>query len=138
MLAAMHGRIACVEKLLQVGANVLMFDTLYGRTCLHYAAYYGHSSCLKAILSSAQSTPVAASWFVFFFFSISPSIYVFCFYFLKLLWIVYCRGFIRFVNIRDGKGATPLHLAARQRRPECVHILLDSGALVSASTGRYG
>jgi len=49
-----------------------------------------------------------------------------------------CRGFARFVNIRDGRGATPLHLAARQRRPECVHILLYSGALVSASTGRYG
>ncbi|XP_061358622.1 putative E3 ubiquitin-protein ligase XBAT31 [Gastrolobium bilobum] len=109
MLAAMHGKIACVEKLLEAGANVLMFDTLYGRTCLHYAAYYGHSSCLKAILSAAQSSPVAASW-----------------------------GFVRFVNIRDGKGTTPLHLAARQRRPECVHILLDNGALVSAATGGYG
>ncbi|XP_027342152.1 putative E3 ubiquitin-protein ligase XBAT31 isoform X3 [Abrus precatorius] len=109
MLAAMHGNIACVEKLLEAGANVLMFDTVYGRTCLHYAAYYGHSSCLKAILSSAQSSPVAASW-----------------------------GFARFVNVRDGKGATPLHLAARQRRSECVHILLDSGALVCASTGGYG
>ncbi|CAJ1955742.1 unnamed protein product [Sphenostylis stenocarpa] len=109
MLAAMHGNIACVEKLLLAGANVLMFDTISGRTCLHYAAYYGHSSCLKAILSAAQSSPVAASW-----------------------------GFARFVNIRDGKGATPLHLAARQRRPECVHILLDSGALVCASTGGYG
>ncbi|XP_027342151.1 putative E3 ubiquitin-protein ligase XBAT31 isoform X2 [Abrus precatorius] len=105
----MHGNIACVEKLLEAGANVLMFDTVYGRTCLHYAAYYGHSSCLKAILSSAQSSPVAASW-----------------------------GFARFVNVRDGKGATPLHLAARQRRSECVHILLDSGALVCASTGGYG
>lgn len=51
---------------------------------------------------------------------------------------IHCRGFVRFVNIRDGGGATPLHLAARQRRPECVHILLSSGALVSASTGRYG
>ena len=48
------------------------------------------------------------------------------------------RGFARFVNIRDGKGETPLHLAARQRQPECVHILLDSGALVCASTGGYG
>ncbi|GMN24226.1 hypothetical protein TIFTF001_000484 [Ficus carica] len=109
MLAAMHGKILCVRKLLDVGANILMFDSLHGRTCLHYAAYYGHSDCLQAILSAAHSSHVAVSW-----------------------------GFARFVNVRDGKGATPLHLAARQRRPECVHILLDNGALVCASTGGYG
>ncbi|KAL2899009.1 putative E3 ubiquitin-protein ligase XBAT31 [Bienertia sinuspersici] len=109
MLAAMHGKISCVEKLLHAGANILMFDSLRGRTCLHYAAYYGHSDCLKIILSTARTSHVALSW-----------------------------GFARFVNIRDGKGATPLHLAARQRRPECVHILLDNGALVCASTGGYG
>ncbi|GFZ10997.1 hypothetical protein Acr_22g0003950 [Actinidia rufa] len=109
MLAAMHGKISCVERLIQAGANILMFDSLHGRTCLHYAAFYGRSDCLQAILSAAHSTPVANSW-----------------------------GFARFVNIRDKSGATPLHLAARQGRPECVHILLDSGALVSASTGGYG
>ncbi|KAK1412814.1 hypothetical protein QVD17_34337 [Tagetes erecta] len=109
MLAAMHGKIDCVEKLIQAGANILMFDSLNGRTCLHYAAYYGHSDCLQTILSSARTSHVAVSW-----------------------------GFSRFVNIRDGKGATPLHLAARQRRAQCVHILLDNGALVCASTGGYG
>ncbi|KAH7542466.1 putative E3 ubiquitin-protein ligase XBAT31 [Ziziphus jujuba] len=109
MLAAMHGKISCVKKLIEVGANILMFDSLHGRTCLHYAAYYGHSDCLQTFLSAAHSSPVAVSW-----------------------------GFARFVNIRDGRGATPLHLAARQRRPECVHILLDNGALPCASTGGYG
>ncbi|KAJ7950345.1 E3 ubiquitin-protein ligase XB3-like [Quillaja saponaria] len=109
MLAVMHGKISCAEILIRAGANVLMFDSLRRRTCLHYAAYYGHSDCLKAILLAAHSSPVADSW-----------------------------GFARFVNIRDRNGATPLHLAARQRRPECVHILLDNGALVCASTGGYG
>ncbi|ONI03368.1 hypothetical protein PRUPE_6G253500 [Prunus persica] len=109
MLAAINGRIACVQKLIQAGANILMFDSLNGRTCLHYAAYYGHADCLQAILSAAHSSPVASSW-----------------------------GFSRFVNIRDAGGATPLHLAARQSRPECVHALLDNGALVCASTGGYG
>ncbi|WOL14896.1 E3 ubiquitin-protein ligase [Canna indica] len=109
MLAAMHGKLACAQKLVEAGANILMFDSLNGRTCLHYAAYYGHSDCLQLILSVAQSTAVADSW-----------------------------GFARFVNVRDGNGATPLHLAARQAQPQCVHILLDNGALVSAVTGGYG
>ncbi|KAL8252874.1 hypothetical protein R6Q59_036567 [Mikania micrantha] len=109
MLAAMHGKISCVEKLIEAGANILMFDSLNGRTCLHYAAYFGHSNCLQTILSSAQTSHISVSW-----------------------------GFSRFVNIRDGKGATPLHLAARQRHPQCVHLLLDNGALVCASTGGFG
>ena len=47
------------------------------------------------------------------------------------------RGFARFVNIRDGNGATPLHLAAHQKWSECLHALLDDGALVCASTGGH-
>ena len=103
MLAVMHGKTGCVEKLIHAGANVcyafcvvyflnwmfwiggnfvkvdhwfllvrvvivvglmfqiLMFDSIRRRTCLHYAAYYGHIDCLKAILSAAHSTPVADS-----------------------------------------------------------------------------
>ncbi|KAL3530741.1 hypothetical protein ACH5RR_010063 [Cinchona calisaya] len=109
MLAAMHGKVNCVQKLIEAGANILKFDSVSGRTCLHYAAYYGHSDCLKVILSAARTSHIAVSW-----------------------------GYSRFVNIRDGKGATPLHLAARHRRPECVHTLLDNGALVCASTGGNG
>ncbi|XP_023748522.1 putative E3 ubiquitin-protein ligase XBAT31 isoform X1 [Lactuca sativa] len=108
MLAAMHGKISCVQKLIEAGANILMFDSLNGRTCLHYAAFYGHSDCLQTILLAAMTSHIAVSW-----------------------------GFSRFVNIRDGKGATPLHLASRQQHPDCVHILLDNGALVCASTGGY-
>lgn len=56
-----------------------------------------------------------------------------------ILWLnTISRGYARFVNVRDGKGATPLHLASRQRRPDCVRILLNNGALVCASTGNYG
>ncbi|KAF8395109.1 hypothetical protein HHK36_019050 [Tetracentron sinense] len=104
MLAVIHGKISCVQRLLQAGANILMFDSIHGRTCLHHAAYYGRVEFV-----------------------------------LIVLWLgLDGRGFARFVNIRDGNGATPLHLAARQRRPDCVHLLLDSGALVCASTGGYG
>lgn len=56
-----------------------MFDSFNGRTCLHYAAYYGHSSCLEAILSAAQSSPVAASWFASFCLSINMYMHSFRF-----------------------------------------------------------
>lgn len=39
-----------------------MFDSSHGRTCLHYAAYYGHAESLRAILSAAKSAPVSQSW----------------------------------------------------------------------------
>jgi len=109
MLAAMHGKTDCVLKLLQAGANILMFDSQHGRTCLHHASYFGHVDCLRAILAAARTTPVADSW-----------------------------GFARFVNVRDEHGATPLHLAARQGRPQCVRHLLHAGAIVSAPTASYG
>ncbi|KAF5187587.1 Zinc finger ccch domain-containing protein [Thalictrum thalictroides] len=63
--------------------NILMFDSVQGRTCLHYAAYYGHSDCLQAILDAAHSSPVADSW-----------------------------GFVRFVNVRDGNGAKKFGMSA--------------------------
>ncbi|GFS37888.1 hypothetical protein Acr_00g0054590 [Actinidia rufa] len=100
MLAAMHGRFSCVQKLIEAGANILMFDSINGRTCLHYAAYYGHSDCLKAILSAARSSHVAASWM----------------------------------------GKEQPHCTWRPVKggPQCVHLLLDNGALVCASTSGYG
>ncbi|MFS7945869.1 putative ankyrin repeat-containing domain-containing protein [Helianthus anomalus] len=110
MLAAMHGKIDCVKKLIEANAIILMFDSPNGRTCLHYAAYYGHSKLSRN--HSFRGPDLSCCGFLV--------------------------GFSRFVNIRDGKGATPFNLAARQRRPQCVHILLDSGALVCASTGGYG
>jgi len=48
------------------GAQIVMFDSSHGRTCLHYAAYYGHADCLRAILSAAKSAPVSESWLAFF------------------------------------------------------------------------
>jgi ankyrin repeat protein len=155
MLAAMHGRTDCVLSLLDAGANVrnhhqftislhhghqltndgllaqiLMFDSVHARTCLHHAAYYGHAHCLQAILSAAKTTPVADSWYGRQ--PRHPHPYA------SSMTCLACRGFARFVNVRDEHGATPLHLAARQGRPQCVRHLLHAGAIVSAPTASYG
>lgn len=45
-----------------LGVQIVMFDSSHGRTCLHYAAYYGHADCLRTILSAAKSAPVSESW----------------------------------------------------------------------------
>ncbi|CAA6656817.1 unnamed protein product [Spirodela intermedia] len=92
MLAAMNGKICCVEELLQAGANNL--PALRG--------YHGHADCLEAILSAAKSTPIS--------------------------------GLRSVVNVRDGDGATPLHLAARRRRPECVHFCWRAELCFAGST----
>lgn len=48
------------------------------------------------------------------------------------------RGFVRFVNVRDCNGTTPLHLAARAGHVGVLRLLLENGALVSASTATTG
>lgn len=105
MLACKNGRIACIDRLVEWGANVLIFDTSHGRTCLHYTAKSGHIHCLQRVLNAAQLPAVAQTW-----------------------------GYAQFINVRDGSGATPLHLAARSCHPCIVRLLLSNGALVCATT----
>lgn len=76
---------------------------------MHYASRGGHTECVRRILAAAAQGPVANSW-----------------------------GFVRFVNVRDGYGITPLHMASRQGHAGVLRLLLDSGALVSATTTTTG
>ncbi|KAH7439183.1 hypothetical protein KP509_04G048700 [Ceratopteris richardii] len=109
MLACRNGRVACVDLFVQLGADILMFDGIHGRTCLHYAAKSGHLDCTEQVLNAAQSTAVAQTW-----------------------------GFVQFLNMRDRDGATPLHLAARYSHAPVVRLLLSKGSFVGAITTRSG
>ncbi|KAI5442358.1 hypothetical protein KIW84_011436 [Lathyrus oleraceus] len=100
-LSPLHGRIEVFSMLLEQNGKVDVLNRHKHaslKTCLNYAACCGHVDCLKAIRSAAHSTPVADSW-----------------------------GFARFVNIKCGNGAMPLHLVARHRQLEYLHSILASG-----------
>ncbi|MQL93031.1 hypothetical protein Taro_025659, partial [Colocasia esculenta] len=143
MLAAMYGKISCVERLLQAGANVgkrLAFSPLPEIAMLLEHADETDPDFFWVLLDSDVRFLARKNLLTLrrllraFGLPASDSI---CRPFRSDRRFL-CRGFARFVNVRDGDGATPLHLAARQRRPECVHLLLDKGALVCASTGNFG
>ncbi|KAF6987482.1 hypothetical protein CFC21_005125 [Triticum aestivum] len=138
MLAAMHGKIGCVLKLLQAGANVSKTRDLQP----HYPALNELNYFCARLLPDLDVRLGARA-------DLPPP--------RGLLRprrlpgrhplhgadhaggrLMLRRGFARFVNVRDDHGATPLHLAARQGRPGCVQVLLENGAIVSALTGSYG
>ncbi|GAA0186717.1 homeodomain transcription factor [Lithospermum erythrorhizon] len=108
MLAAMHEKISRVEKLIGAGATILMFDSVNRGNCLHYAAYYGHSDRLATILSAARTSHIASvdDFYCYYLIVLED--------FLDLLIL----ETVKEQDIRDGKGATPLHLAARQKSPQ--------------------
>lgn len=125
MLAAHHGTIQIVEKLVSLGANPSLADKR-GHTPLHHAAHGGHKLVVDALLNAGASmnaaddvgrTPVhiAAAH--------GHSDVV-----LRLL----AAG--ADANDRDGEYASsPLHLAARGGHAHIVPILLGHGAEVESA-----
>ncbi|KAL0370015.1 UNVERIFIED_CONTAM: putative E3 ubiquitin-protein ligase XBAT31 [Sesamum angustifolium] len=95
MLAAMHGKISCVKKLIesvQMYAKQRSFvDVKFNMFAL--CGYYGHSDCLQAILSAARTSQVSAS-------GDTPVS----------------------VNIRDSKGATPCICCSSKTPSMCSYI----------------
>ncbi|KAJ7298032.1 hypothetical protein O6H91_Y020900 [Diphasiastrum complanatum] len=135
MLACKAGSLACVQQLLEHGANVLSFDTSYSRTPLHYAAKGGHTECVKRLLIAAQTGTVNDSWYI----NVRDAKGT------TPLHLAARRGHLAVLKVLldngalvsaiasttgngPGRGSTPLHCAARKGSPECIQELIAWGS----------
>lgn len=133
MLACRRGHWEVVLALLVFRSSVTRAEYLSGKTALHYAASGGHIRCIRLLAtdfvpSTLYGAPVASigSFKESCRISTPPD---------SALDI---NALSRFVNkVADG-GVTALHLAASNGHSECLELLLDLRANVSAVTYPYG
>ncbi|XP_059629304.1 E3 ubiquitin-protein ligase XBAT33-like [Cornus florida] len=130
MQACRYGHWEVVQTLLLFRCNVTRADYLSGRTALHFAAVNGHGRCIRLVVADfVPSVP---------FGSINAQ-------------TDGDRGdgsnmrnkydhsaLSKFVNKAADGGITALHMAALNGYFDCVQLLLDLHANVSAVTFHYG
>ncbi|XP_010546090.1 PREDICTED: E3 ubiquitin-protein ligase XBAT33 isoform X2 [Tarenaya hassleriana] len=131
MQACRYGHWEVVQTLLLFRCNVTRADYLGGRTALHFAAVNGHARCIRLVLADfVPSSPLEKLN------SLSET----------------GRGdsvtttrskteqsaLSKFVNKAADGGITALHMAALNGYFDCVQLLLDLEANVSAVTFHYG
>ncbi|KAK1306004.1 E3 ubiquitin-protein ligase XBAT33 [Acorus calamus] len=122
MQACRYGHWEVVQTLLLYKSNVSRADYLSGRTALHFAAVYGHVRCIRLVVADfVPSIPCEA---------ISSGI--------ALRQRCDQVALSKFVNKTADGGITALHMAALNRHFDCVRLLLDLHANVSAVTFNYG
>ncbi|KAF8379441.1 hypothetical protein HHK36_028877 [Tetracentron sinense] len=130
MQACRYGHWEVVQTLLLFRSNVIRADYLSGRTALHFAAVNGHVRCIRlVVVDFVPSAPYevinaqingdrgdgANSRNKYDQFALS-----------------------KFVNKAADGGITALHMAALNGYFDCVQLLLDIHANVSAVTFHYG
>lgn len=130
MQACRYGHWEVVQTLLLFRCNVIRADYLSGRTSLHFAAVNGHVRCIRlAVADFVPSSPFEAL-------------------------NVQNNGssgdgntlknkndhsaLSKFVNKAADGGITALHMAALNGYFDCVQLLLDINASVTAVTFHYG
>ncbi|XP_042441115.1 E3 ubiquitin-protein ligase XBAT33-like [Zingiber officinale] len=129
MEACCSGRWEVVQTLLLYRCNVSKVEFLSGRTALHFAAAGGHARCIRllaadvypgfplsAITNSSEVEQVGDQHK-----SLSAKHYD-------------PLALTRFINKAAKGGITALHLAALNGHSNCVHLLLDLNANISAMT----
>ncbi|XP_047957451.1 E3 ubiquitin-protein ligase XBAT33 [Salvia hispanica] len=126
MQACRYGHWEVVQTLLLFRCNVTRADYLSGRTALHFATVNGHVRCMRLVLSdfvpsalfepqNAQTVSDGSDG------SNSKT-----------------SALSKFVNKAADGGITALHMAALNGYFDCVQLLLDLHASVSAVTFHYG
>ncbi|RAL51403.1 hypothetical protein DM860_010905 [Cuscuta australis] len=130
MQACRYGHWEVVQTLLLFRCNVTRADYLSGRTALHFAALHGHVRCVRLVVAdfvpsapfeslSGESTPSSNDN------SHSKTKNE--------------KGSLsKFVNKAADGGITALHMAALNGYYDCVQLLLDLNADISAVTFHYG
>ncbi|XP_051142527.1 E3 ubiquitin-protein ligase XBAT33-like isoform X2 [Andrographis paniculata] len=126
MHASRYGHWEVVQTLLLFRCNVTRADYLSGRTALHFAAINGHVRCMRLVVADfVPSVPYETQ---------------------NNQAINDCsdgsnaksNALSKFVNKAADGGVTALHMAALNGYFDCVHLLLDLQANVSAVTFHYG
>ncbi|KAF8165070.1 cyclin-dependent protein kinase inhibitor [Crassisporium funariophilum] len=59
--AARYGHAGCVHALIEGGCRTMIRDEL-GHSASHYAAWYGHQSCLRLLMDATKDIPRAAGF----------------------------------------------------------------------------
>ncbi|KAJ4806386.1 E3 ubiquitin-protein ligase XBAT33 [Rhynchospora pubera] len=122
MQACRNGHWQVVQRLLVYRSNVDKVEGLGNKTALHFAAAGGHVRCIRLLVSdfgSAASTGI----------SISSK--------KEATDTKHNSELCNFINKPAGGGVTALHMAAMNGHYECVHLLADLNANISAQTLPY-
>ncbi|CAJ1952682.1 unnamed protein product [Sphenostylis stenocarpa] len=129
MQACRYGHWEVVQTLMLYRCNVLKADYLSGRTALHFAAINGHARCIRLVV--ADFVPSAPFETLQIHADAESD-----------------RSNVKnkneqsllskFVNKTADAGITALHMAALNGYFDCVQLLLDLDANVSAATFHYG
>lgn len=138
MHACRHGHWEVVQMLLLFRCNVTRADYLSGRTALHFAAHDGLVRCVRLLLADfvpsapledgASSTVDGGECQTNSGSSPCSS--------LGLKFNESAR--LRYINKPADGGVTALHMAALNGHFDCMQLLIDLGANVSAVTFPYG
>ncbi|BAT94187.1 E3 ubiquitin-protein [Vigna angularis] len=130
MQACRYGHWEVVQTLLLFRCNVLRADYLSGRTALHFAAVHGHVRCIRLVVADfVPSAPYQAIHACTNIDKDGGS---------NVKGKHEHSALSKFVNKTADGGITALHMAALNGYFDCVQLLLDLNANVSAVTFHYG